>query len=315
MATKKQKEELMEALKFTPCTYTLNISGYGGETYAGVVDRKIYEYFKEKEIDISQFANSWDEDLWRDVPDDLMPFTPGSPYECDSIFHMSGAELSSMNYITVTDENNETQWENSAGYSELEDAGVTVECTACNEIADQDKGVVVFWGGQGEKGCFFDGEILLRAPFDPKKLTIYYEDCDGWDIISSVEYDGEEIDGSNGYSTTGKWSDAKWIIVGDKEEVYEGVERDNDYNDHIDEEADEGLSAFQQLANTIAESREENWTGTDTKPPAKGSYECKFVAAVWPLGDVRTAEWTGRSWKENGKKAPEMIGWREVEEE
>lgn len=315
MATNEQKEELMQTLKFTPRTYTLTISGYGGETYAGGVDRKIYDYFKEKQIDISQFAYTWDDELWRDVPDGMMPFSPGSPYECDGIFHASGAELSSMNYVTVTDENSETHWESSAGYSELEDAGVNIECLACNEIGDQDDGTVVFWGGNGEKGCFFEGEIKLRAPFDPKKLTIYYEDCDDWCLISSVEYDGEEIDGSNGYSTTGKWSDAKWIIIGG-EEVYEGVERDDDFNDHMDQEvSNEGVNAFSALVQAIADAREENWNSTDVKPAAKGIYECKFVNGVWPLGDVRNAEWTGRSWKENGKKAPEMIGWREMEEE
>lgn len=309
MATKKQKEELLQTLKFTPRTYTLTISGYGGETYAGVVDRKIYDYFKQKEIDITQYANTWDEELWKDIPEDMRPFEPGSAYDCDNFFHIAGAELSDLNYLTVTDEKGDTHWETPADYSNLDDAGVDVECSGNHDYDDLDPGTVVFWGGQGEKGCFFEGEVELKAPFDPNLLKIYFESNDNWDIISSVEYDGEEIDGSGGYSTTGKWSDAKWLIVGD-EEVYEGQERDEDGEYEAEELSDQGVSAFSTLVQTLADVM---WNDVREKPANKGTYEVKFAKGVWPLGDVRTAEWTGRSWKENGKKAPEMIGWRELE--
>lgn len=312
MATNKQKQELIETLKFTPRTYTLNISGYGGESYAGVVDRKIYDFFKSKNIDINQYAWDYDDERWKDIPEAMRPFYPGSPYDCDNIFHIAGAELTDLNYVIVTDEKGDTHWETTASYSELDDQGVDVECSASNEFDDLDPGTVVFWAGQGEKGCFFEGEIELRAPFDPRLLRIYFESNDNWDIISSVEYDGEEIDGSNGYSTTGKWSDAKWIIVGD-EEVYEGEERDDDYEPDTDDAiSDDAVSAFSTLVQAIADV---SWNPVDTKPTAKGEYEVKFAKGEWPMGDVRNAEWTGRSWKENGKKAPEMVGWRELEDE
>ena len=306
MATKKQKQELIEVLKFTPRTYTLMLSGYGGETYAGIVDRKIYEYFKDKNIDINQYASEWNENLWRDIPESMRPFTPGDAYECDTFWHVSGAEFSELNFITVSDEKGDTHWEQHCNY-DLEEQGVTVVCSAEHEIDALDEGTVVFWGGNGEKGCFFDARIELKAPFDPKKLTIYFEDCNGWSIISGVKYDGEELDGSNGYSTYGKWSEWKWFIAGD-EEVYEGAERDED----SEEISEETVSAFSTLVQAIADAK---WNDMDVKPSHKGEYECKFTKGVWPSGNVRTAEWTGRSWKENGKKAPEMVGWREVEEE
>lgn len=324
MATKKQKEELMQTLKFTPRTYTLSISGYGGEAYAGVVDREEYEFFKARKVDIAQYAYDWDDDKWSDIPHNMRPFDPGSPYECDNFFHASGADLDSSNFIIVSDENGDEHWSSGAGYSALESAGVKVDCISSNEIADLDEGDVVFWGGNGEKGTFFDGEIELTEPFDPRKLTIYYEDCDDWCLITNVEYDGNEIDGSGGYSTTGKWSDAKWFIVGDGEEVYTGIERDDDFDPASipDVEVEEEITVkaedivadtpFMALAKSILE--EQSWTSVDIKPSAKGTYECKFVDAVWPQGKERQAEWTGRSWKENGKKAPEMTGWRDIDE-
>jgi hypothetical protein len=50
--TKKDKlaeqEELIQTLKFTPRTYTVIMSGYGGEIVLGSVDRTIYNYFQRK---------------------------------------------------------------------------------------------------------------------------------------------------------------------------------------------------------------------------------------------------------------------------
>ena len=61
MATKKQKEQLMATLKFTPRDYRIEITGYGGEIYFGQVDRKIYEFFKEHKIDIAEYI----EDIYK----------------------------------------------------------------------------------------------------------------------------------------------------------------------------------------------------------------------------------------------------------
>jgi hypothetical protein len=215
MATNKQKQELVEILKFTPRRYNIYIGGYGGESYAGKVDRATYEYFKEHKIDIEEYANDWD-NMFSHIPGELQPFSPGSPYDCDNLFHASGAELTNLNEIVITDENGNQYWACAAGINELEDEGVDVNETGGQDFDDLDEDIIVHWGGQGEKGCFFAAEYELRAPFDPKKLKIGYENCDGWAIVSSVEYDGEDLDGCGGYSTTGKWGESKWILFNDE---------------------------------------------------------------------------------------------------
>ncbi len=300
MATKEEKQDLIDVLKFTPITVTLSIQGYGGESYAGKVSREDYEFFKKNKYDMDEYASGWDEDWTDKVPVERQPFPPGSPYECDNLWHASGAELSDLNTIRVSDENNNDIWEHNAGYSDLEDSGVTVNEIGGTEIADLDEGTVVFWGGQGEKGCFFDAEFVLRAPFDPKKLTINYENCDDWYIITSVEYDGEELDGSGGYSTTGKWAENKWIIVGD-EEVYESIPLDER------EETEESEGKF-DWAPLPEEPAVTDWFDKDIKPAYKGTYEAAIDAA-WPLSGIRMVEWTGRSWKEDGKKI-NITKWR-----
>ena len=302
MATKKQKQELIDILKFTPIKVTMSMQGYGGEAYAGRVDRKIYEYFKERKLDLEQYASDWDNEM--NVPDEMQPFPAGSAYECDGLFHASGAELSDLNQITITDENGNTIWEHDMGWSSLEDSGVVVEQFTDVDFDDMKEGEVIFWGGQGEKGCFFDAEFTLTAPFDPKKLVIKFESCDGWHIVNYVEYAGEDLDGSGGYSTTGKWAENKWVLGGD-EEVYEAEEFDADAEDS---NTNEGLD-WSPLPEEPAVT---DWFDKDVKPTIKGTYEAAIDAA-WPLSGIRMVEWTGRSWKEDGKKIA-ITKWRGLAE-
>jgi hypothetical protein len=309
MATKEQKEQLLEVLKFTPRTYNIYIGGYGGESYAGKVDRATYEYFKEKKIDIEQYASDWD-NLFDDVPNELQPFNPGSPYECDNLFHASGAELSSSNEIVVNDELGNQHWACNAGLDSLEDDGVTVNDTGGCNLDDLPEDTIVLWGGQGEKGTFFDGEFELRAPFDPKLLTVNYENCDGWCIINGVEYDGEEIDGTGAYSTTGKWAEHKWILC-NGEEVYDSEERAEDSDNKDSEEVEwPEPTCNDETDDNVLEVAKTDWYPLDIKPVYKGTYECEFESATWPFPIERMCEWTGRSWKENGGKVLGIKRWR-----
>lgn len=319
MATKKQQQELIDVLKFTPTTVRLMIQGYGGEAYAGRVDRKIYDYFASQKIDMDEYAGDWDGIFNDNVPNELQPFPPGSPYECDGLFHASGAELSDLNSITVEEAvGGKTLWDYNLGYSNLEESGVTVNQMGGEDLDDLDENEVVFWGGQGEKGCFFDAEFTLTAPFDPKKLTVGYENCDGWYIINYVEYDGEELDGTGGYSTTGKWNENKWILC-NGEEVYTSVS--------LDDREDEGLewssvpssactseewNPAKELDKVIDEHMLTEWYDAGIKPVRKGTYEVKNThTPVWPFPASFTAEWTGRTWKDSeGDKVPNVIAWR-----
>jgi hypothetical protein len=310
MATKKQQqEELIATLKFTPRTYTIYIGGYGGEAYAGTVDKATYEYFKEKRIDIEQYATDWD-DLFGDVPHELQPYNPGSPYDCDNLFHASGAELSNSNEIVINDEHGNQHWACAAGLNELEDAGVDVNQWAGCDFDDLSEDTIVHWGGQGEKGTFFDGEIELTQPFDPKKLTVNYENCDGWWIINNVEYDGVEIDGTGGYSTTGKWTENKWVLC-NGDEVYQGEERDEDSNDEDDEAHETGTDDpidFPEMPKVPMTA----WYPVDVNPVRKGEYEVDLGKLVaWPFARIVRAEWSGRKWKDDdGESIKGITAWR-----
>jgi hypothetical protein len=314
MATNAEKEQLMEVLKFTPRTYSVYIGGYGGEAYAGKVDKATYEYFKEKRIDIEEYANDWD-DNFSDVPRELQPFSPGSPYDCNNLFHVSGAELTNLNEIVVNDENGDQHWACAAGINELEDSGVDVNETGGCDFDDLPEDTIVHWGGQGEKGTFFDGEFELTQPFDPKKLTVNYENCDGWWLISSVEYDGVEVDGSSAYSTTGKWNENKWILC-NGDEVYESQRRDE-----MEEDDEEDLSTEDELEEQPEKLETEfkqvklpltDWYPVDIKPVRKGEYDIDLGKDIaWPFARIVRAEWSGRTWKDSeGNTIKGIEAWR-----
>jgi hypothetical protein len=78
----------------------------------------------------------------------------------------------------------------------------------------------VFVGSSNEKGTFFEGNIELRAPFDITKLELHYDEFDGEDIVTSVVYDGEDIDNWGG-STDGKSSDMNMVLLLDDDGNFE----------------------------------------------------------------------------------------------
>jgi hypothetical protein len=312
MATEQQKEELMQTLKFTPRNYRVEIWGYGGEIYWGTVDRKIYDLFKAKEIDIEQYAGGWDDDMWTDIPNDMRPFEPGSPYECDMGCHESGATMDGGSYITVYDETGEQVWQCSLDSTDLAKQGVDFDCIDEHYLADYDAGTVVFQGAQGEKGLFFGNEFELKSPFDPAKLRITYTDCDGWSLTCGVSYNGEDIDG-NDYDTTGKWGENKWIIIGD-EEVYDGVERDEEsYKDTSDDNPEIDLNDANAPNDAFDWSplKEEEWTDKSVDPTTAGEYDV-VLDAPWPTGGMDyEADWTGSAWELDGETIA-IHRWRET---
>ena len=263
-----EHEKLMEMLKFTPRTYKITMWGYGGEYIMGTVDRKIYDYFRHRRLNISDFA--WDSDYAEEnnIPEEMWPFTPGSYYDCDDMGHVHGVDRNAGT-LQIDDESGETIWQ-----KELEDI------TGGNEdepewgggeevwITSKPAGTVVFLGVSNEKGTFFEGEIELKQPFDITKLTLSYDEFDGNDIISGVEYDGEQI-GNWGGDTNGKSSDFGFYLVKDSNswEKYSNL-------DDIDYEMTE-------------------WFSKKVKPVHVGQYMIKTAGKnSWEHRGL----WTGSNW-------------------
>ncbi len=219
MATKEEKQELVEILKFTPRTYKVRLWGYGGEHVMGTVDRKIYDYFKQRRLDVAEFA--WDGDYaeTNNIPEDMQPFYPGSWHDCDNMGHCWGVDRSAGT-IQVDDENGNTVYEKSlediVGYDE-ENPEPEWSCGDEVWIDSQPPGTVVFIGTSSEKGTFFEADLELKMPFDPAKLCLNYDEIDGNEIITSVYYDEEELNNDGG-DTNGKSTDFGFYVAGSQKD-------------------------------------------------------------------------------------------------
>lgn len=192
--------------------YRIEISGRGGEIVIGKVKREFYDLVEEHELDVDQYA--WDYDFFEEndveIDEDIRPFEPGDWYECDNITHNCGPALDDC-YITVMDENDTVIYDalTASAFFEL---GTEYEGEEIYPQETLEDGDVYFIGQSIEKGLFLVYEVEAET-FDPAKLVLKVEDCDGWELVTGLTYDGTALDDLGELSTTGKGSEFQLILV------------------------------------------------------------------------------------------------------
>jgi len=231
MATSEEKQELVDTLS-GPRYYRVLIQGYGGESAYMSISKAAHDFWapiceEHGDSDLVEYMNCDDveeceftdidsvpvEAQFLNDPDDDMYKRPwyeshtefehtyGGTYdscridvdEVDSAEYNANSikEIISMMDVTelVDEVGEETEWE-----TEISEMG-------CCEEPDAEYIAQLY---SSEKGCFFEGIIETVGEFDPKKLKFYVtEFLNGEDTITSIEYDGVEIDNSGG-DTNGK---------------------------------------------------------------------------------------------------------------
>ena len=85
---------------FTPGTYTIDLSGWGGELIAGTIDPVVYEYLSEKNIDLNRLAMDPNFEFEDDVPDEVLEFDLGAWYEYNDLCHCSGIAFRSEEHTS-----------------------------------------------------------------------------------------------------------------------------------------------------------------------------------------------------------------------
>ena len=192
--------------------YRIEISGLGGEIVIGKVKREFYDFVEENDIDIEEYAWNWDffEENEVEIPEDIRPFEPGDWYDCDNITHNCGPALDDC-YISVMDEN-ETVLYDALTSSAFIDLGMEYNCEEIYPQETLEDGEVYFIGQSIEKGLFQVYEVEAES-FDPSKLLLQVEDCDGWEIVTGLSYDGVALDDLGELSTSGKGSEFQLILV------------------------------------------------------------------------------------------------------
>jgi hypothetical protein len=267
-----EQERLIAMLKFTPCTYKISLWGYGGESVMGTVKREIYDYFRSRRLDVSDFAWNSDYAEVHNIPEDMWPFSPGSWYECDNMAHTNGVVLDSG---TVHIEDEEGVEVLRSGLEDFQDQDCPeFDYADAVFIDNQPPGTVVFIGNSNEKGTFFEGSIDLTAPFDINKLTFHVEDVDGSDVVVGASYGDESTDNWGG-DTTGKSSEFGFYVAGSLKDGRWERYRDSD--------------------DCTYEMTE--WFSKKVDPVREGIYEIDTGKKnEWPNTVAATARWTGARW-------------------
>lgn len=193
--------------------YRIEISGRGGEIVIGKVKREFYDIFEENELDIEEYSYNYDffEENDVEIDEDIRPFEPGDWYDCDNLAHECGPALGDC-YITVLDENDTVIYD-ALTADAFFDLGADMEQNG--EVYPQETledGDAYYIGQSIEKGLFLVFEVEAES-FDPAKLILNVNDCDGWELVTGLTYDGVALDDLGELSTVGKGSEFQLILV------------------------------------------------------------------------------------------------------
>lgn len=173
--------------------YSVRISGYGSELTIGTVNEE------EKAI-----LSNTEKDIYEIVNEDLEEVS-GSWSEIDDQFHGFGATTPFT--VTIEDEQGNELYEIDDESKDKHDTDDFQLFETESPEIDATKDLLICY--TSEKGSFFLGYVELEGEFDLTKLKIVISDIEVGDvfyfgeIISSVLYDGEELDNWGG-DTDGK---------------------------------------------------------------------------------------------------------------
>jgi len=189
----------------------LSFGGYGGEYCCGEVDTidNITELLKrfDKDLIFGYYDIFFDSSDW-----------PRQYYDFDEIEHVSSVAINARVYI-----------EDICDSKIDEDVFDTDELSIKEETPTTLKDGWYLSSASIEKGTFFDVELSIKPEeFDKSKLVIYTKDLDyigfGDFVITSVEYDGEDLEMDyDTMSTNGKAFEQSLIKVEDGQ-LLEGID-------------------------------------------------------------------------------------------
>lgn len=183
----------------------ITLWGYGGEFVMGQVAPEIWQWWAQQDEDLIKDWATGDSDSSA-VPEPYRFIESGGWYECDSLLHHNGVEMSSHCGITVTDvaTGHKLLESLSLDPDDLMDFEIQTECTDEYYASLQPMGTKWFFGQSTEKGTFFDEQITVSGAFDPAKLVFKYIDIEGVLSFSGMSYDGQDIEDSVCCDTMGK---------------------------------------------------------------------------------------------------------------
>lgn len=175
--------------------YTIEIYSRGYEVGIGKITKEQHEYWSDREDDLGPALHQnidYDEE---EVPEDARFEWFYNDYSSEAEAYGADANYSTL-VIKDEDENEIFNDEISVFINEDDGTENNMDYISYTAIDDLEPGYYVYWE-IGGKGQYFHGGIELEK-FDPKLLTFKVTEVENCEVITSVHYDGAEIDNYGG---------------------------------------------------------------------------------------------------------------------
>ena len=212
-------EELNEIIKRPIRYFQVELGGYGGESVYAKVSKEAYEFWSQDNLDFTLEDYLFDAESFieeNDIPEaaNFLYNKEDEYYQEwfeleDELEHSYGAEYNNC-WINVeeteSDDWNSQTLQDVTVLTEEHDIDVDSEQFDLDQFADEDGNNYVLYAMSMEKGTFFSTTIeSTTGDFNPKKLKFdTMEMPNGDEIITSVMYNDEELDGLGNGDTRGK---------------------------------------------------------------------------------------------------------------
>lgn len=186
--------------------YRVELSGGSAIAVLTRIRQDTYAFLQERNLDMSDYVTDWDNEMG--MPDYMKPFPPDTWWQLDEGYHDDGAEgiiFDEGNNITIEDEDFNNVWESTLDEKILKNKIKKIEIESESKVDDFPYESIVFVGVVYE-GSTYSYDIQTEESFDPKKLSIKYSVINGTKVVTSIDYEGGEVD-RDGSDTTNKGAD------------------------------------------------------------------------------------------------------------
>ena len=179
--------------KLKKYTYSVEVTGSGGERKSSAITKKTYEFFtNDNDLLISHVHDDNNEN----IPEDVMigPWYDAGDFFESSCYSFGDSSLT----LDIEDKTIEIPLDEKT----LKKMGVKLIRTKKDFKDDVKKGErgYFFLGEIAEKGTT-SSELVIDHPFNPKKLKVETCNFNGWETINSITYEEHDIDCYMGDST------------------------------------------------------------------------------------------------------------------
>ena len=210
MATKKQKQQLIDRIKHGVRKYKFSIQRYGGETVVGTITPYQYHYWKNRESELTDYLMGFDRENYEkehNLPKEAR--FERDWYENDNVAHTNGAPIESGNCLHIDEyDQHEAPIKDAKGhyvfrepieldYKNIQKLGI--ECVESEDCVDVDHPSLVnqyylYAYTTNKGGWTTEGMMEIDGELDFKKLKLHYRQIEGSDICHAISYaDGEPM--------------------------------------------------------------------------------------------------------------------------